>query len=150
MTDALTPEAPTHYDNPYLPIQEAVVAALRADPALSAKAPVYDFVPEDDQGPYVVFATAWLAETDKLRSQSDRVWFQIDVWSRYRGFAEVADIGSDVERILRHTELAVEGYNASGVHCLREQSHLLRDPGNVWRRLAMTFFCPFVQRVRST
>lgn len=143
------PSSISRIANPYEPLQEAVVQALKADADIAAKARVYDYVPEDDQGPYVVFSSAWLAEKDAHNQPIDRVWFQIDVWSQYRGYREVNDLGADVEDVLRHATLEVAGFNFLGVHVLREQSHLLREPSNNWRRLAITFHCPYV-RMRRT
>ena len=142
MTDTTT----TRIANPYQPVQQAVVAALRADPDIQRKqVAIFDYVPEEHPGPYIVFASAWLAEKDAHNSPIDRLWFQIDVWSQYRGYEEVNELGADVEDVLRHADLDVEGFNVvHGVHVIREQSHLLREPSNRWRRLAMTFHAPYV------
>jgi len=136
--------------NPYLPLQEAVIVALRADPDLTAKARIYDYIPEDDPGPYVVYETAWLAARDAYRVPADRVWFQLSVFSQYRGYLEVNRVGADVEDVLRRASLDVAGFNVTGVHVIREQSHLTRTPDSRWRRLAITFVCPYVTAGRRS
>jgi Protein of unknown function (DUF3168) len=103
---------------------------------------VFDYVPESAALPYVTWGTAWLSERDTLNGCADRVWFQIDIWSTYRGFAEGAGIAQQVVRRLHHAVMYLDGY--SPIHMLREQSHQSRDPDGIHRRIALTFNTPYV------
>jgi len=119
-------------------IQRAVVTHL----ADNLDVPVFDYVPEDADTPYVCWGTAWLANRDALNVCIDRVWFQIDCWSKYRGYAEAAGIAHRVVGLLHHIRLRIPGYDP--IHVLREQTHATRDPGGPLRRMAITFVCPYV------
>lgn len=103
---------------------------------------VYDYVPEDAAPPYVVWNTGWLAERDTLGGTADRVWWQVDVWSDYRGYREAGRIARRIVRRFHHSELLIDGY--SPVHVLREQTHATRDVDGKHRRLALTFHSPYV------
>jgi hypothetical protein len=125
--------------DPLEDLQRAIVPALSE---LLDDVRVYDYVPENADPPYVTWNTAWLAERDTLNGTADRVWFQIDVWSTYRGYREAARIARRIVRRLRHSVLEIDGY--SPVHVLREQTHQTRDPDGEHRRIALTFHCPYV------
>jgi hypothetical protein len=103
---------------------------------------VYDFVPEQGDPPYVTWGTAWLAERDTLNGTADRVWFQLDIWSSYRGYREAAEIASAIIERLHHAVLDIDGWDR--IHLLREQSHATRDPDGKHRRIALTFHSPYV------
>jgi len=108
---------------------------------------LFDYVPEDAEPPYVTWGTAWLASRDLLNGVADRVWFQLDVWSQYRGYAEAERVAHRVTEVLRTRQLDVEGYGL--VRVFREQVHLTRDPDNTIRRIAMTFYSPYVALLRA-
>jgi hypothetical protein len=124
---------------PYEDVMRAVMPLLTE---LLDDVDVYDFVPENAEPPYVTWNTGWLAERDSLNGTADRLWFQIDVWSSYRGYREASRIARRIVRRMHHAELLIDGY--SPVHVLREQSHQTRDPDGRHRRLALTFFSPYV------
>lgn len=125
--------------DPIEEIQRTVVPVL--DELLDG-VDVYDYVPENADPPYVVFNTGWLAERGELNRSVDRVWFQIDVWSDYRGYREAGRIARRIVRRLHHAELEIEGFQP--IHILREQTHATRDPGGLLRRFALTFTSPYV------
>jgi hypothetical protein len=125
---------------PLVDIQRAVYEVLDAVPALHGI--VFDYVPENVQPPYVTWSTGWLAERNNLNAAPDRVWFQVDCWSRYRGYAEAGRLAQHVTAALDHLIINMPGYLP--VHMIREQVHATRDPDNTIRRFALTFFCPYV------
>lgn len=127
-------------DDPLYDLQRVIVPALAE--TLAGVASVYDHVPEPAEAPYVCWNTGWLAERDSLNGTADRVWWQIDVWSEYRGYAEAALIAKRIVRRLHHVELRIDGYDL--VHVLREQTHETRDPDGKHRRFALTFHSPYV------
>jgi hypothetical protein len=123
-------------------LQEAVTELLRADTELMAKAPLYDYVPEDAQKPYLTFTSMWTATRDSLNRAVERVWFQISVWSDHRGFKEASQIAMQVVRLLRHTKVDLGRY---GVQMITgDNTHLLRDRDPNVRHFALTFYVPYV------
>ena len=120
-------------------LQRAVAQTLAAelDPVK-----VYDHVPETAPEPYVVWNTGWSAERDTLNGTAQRVWFQIDVWSLYRGYKEATEIADLIVRRLGHAIAYLDGY--SSIHLLYEQGHETRDPDGRHRRIALTFHSPYV------
>jgi len=132
---------------PVADLQRAVMRILLNDAELTSMASVYDYVPENESGPYVTWSSAWLAERDTLNGCADRVWFQLDIYSRYRGYAEGSNIAFRVVELLHHLNINIPGYET--IHVLREQSHVLRDPNNEFRRWAITFNCPYVSLERE-
>jgi hypothetical protein len=130
-------------DEPLHDLQAAIVPMLKAylDPT-----PVIDHVPEGTPTPYVLWSSAWLAERDTLNTTADRVWFQLDVWSDYRGYHEAIVIARRIVARLHHASVDMPGYDL--VHVLREQTHELRDPDGTHRRVSLTFNCPYVSPLR--
>lgn len=126
--------------DPLEALQAALVPVLAE--LLEGEVPVYDHVPEAATPPWVTWNTGWLAERDTLNGTADRVWWQIDVWSDYRGYAQAAGIARRIVERLHHANLDIDGYNR--IHILREQTHETRDPGGKFRRLALTFNAPYV------
>jgi hypothetical protein len=128
-----------HSHEAFYVIQKAVCSALaeHLDPIK-----VYDFVPENADTPYVVWGTAWGAYRDILTSTADRVWFQIDVWSTYRGYAEAIRIAGRITERLHQSLIYDEDW--SPIHLLREQPRESRDPDGVHRRIMLTFYSPYV------
>jgi len=124
-------------------LQEAVTERLRADTELMARAPLYDFVPEGADMPYLTFTSMWTAARDDLTNAVERVWFQVSVWSDYRGFKEASEIAIHIVRMLRHAEVDLGKYGR--VRVTGDNTHLLRDNNPAIRHLALTFFCPYVQ-----
>jgi hypothetical protein len=120
-------------------LQRAVCQALaeHLDPIK-----VYDYVPEKADLPYVVWGTAWGASRDYLNVAVDRIWFQIDVWSDYRGYAESIGIAEEITTRLHHAVVYLEGWNP--IHLVREQPRESRDPDGVHRRVMLTFYSPYV------
>ena len=125
-------------------IQREVCSTL-ADELAPIK--VYDYVPEKAEAPYVVWNTAWGAERDTLNGTADRVWFQIDVWSTYRGYKEATEIADRIVRRLGHSIACLDGY--STIHLLLEQGHSTRDPDGRHRRIALTFHSPYVSPLQG-
>lgn len=129
-----------HGDEALSELQRVLMPTLQQ--LLDGVAGVYDHVPEDTSPPYVTWGAAWSAERDTLNGTADRVWFQLDVWSDYRGYREGNQIAGQIVRRLSHAVLVLDGF--APVHILREQSRAGRDPDGRHRRIALTFYSPYV------
>jgi hypothetical protein len=137
----LTPPVGTPDRSPLPDLQRAIMPALFEE--FDGVCGVYDYVPEDAVGPYIVWNTGWLAPRFTLRSPGHRVWFQIDVWSGpdHRGYLEVGTLADRVISRVSWAFAVMDGYDTAQIYA--EQEHYTRDnQGN--RRVAITFHSPFV------
>lgn len=92
-------------------VQQAVYARLTADAPLMALIDgVYDEVPEARDKPYVSFAEI----TEKDDSTHERRGFELmltlSVWSAYRGFGQVGQVLTELDRVLHRVPLDVDGW----------------------------------------
>lgn len=122
------------------PLQEAIYARLTGDAALMGLVSgVFDEVPEATPYPYVV-----LGETTENRDEAhDRSGVDaavvLHIWSRYRGYAEAAGILREIDRLLHHADLAVDGFQK--VSIFSEQHQFIRDPNPDLRRAIVRYRC---------
>jgi len=127
-----------------LAIQQAVIAALRADATLisllathayegSPTVPgVYEYVPQADASesdvdfPYVVAGDMTGAEfdTDDLNGQDHTL--TLHVWDRYRGRKRVRQVLDAIYVVLHRASLAVSGQTT--IFCYWEFSQSMPDP----------------------
>ncbi|MFF7365816.1 DUF3168 domain-containing protein [Streptomyces sp. NPDC008125] len=112
---------------PMLPVQGALVAALRGDTGLSALINgVYDFTPEDVPYPFLVVGEAVETPDNRHGGFGRQTVATLHVWSRYRGYAEVLRIGARVTDLLDHQPLAIPGLDWIATRF--EFSQTLTDP----------------------
>ncbi|WP_327587041.1 DUF3168 domain-containing protein [Nonomuraea sp. NBC_00507] len=93
------------------PVQQAIYARLTADaPLMGLIDGVYDEVPEAKDKPYIVFAEI----TEKDDSTHDRRGFELmvtlNIWSAYRGFGQIGQVLTNVDRVLHRVQLDVAGW----------------------------------------
>jgi len=121
-------------------LQREIVPALQEE--FDGVCPVFDHVPEGTDPPYVVWNTGWLAPRFTLRSPAQRAWFQIDVWSGYRGYAEADDLADRVVARVSWALVSMDGFDTTQLFA--EQQHTTRSQDSQYRRVAITFHLPFV------
>lgn len=124
--------------DPSGPLQQAILAALEAAPALPHGAIVYDDVPQAAAFPYVSFGEGQVLPDKAACFEDDvEVFFSLDAWSRAQGFAQVKAIAAAIVDKLDEAELAVAGFR---VIVLELQSvQYLRDPDGKTRRALISF-----------
>ena len=83
---------------------EDVYARLTGQPGLIALLggdKVFDFMPGDDTpGPYIVLGDTWDTEGRVMSDEERRIEVRLDIWSSYRGRAQVLGIEQEVEKAL--------------------------------------------------
>lgn len=99
--------------DPVLELQGAIVARLKADPALTALvgAGVYDGPPAADNGivpeakyPYVSIGAASVNADNADCIDSDDIVFQIDAWSVFPGRGQLGAVVNAIRQALRRWE----------------------------------------------
>ena len=121
--------------SPTLELQGAIVAALKADSAITAivGARVYDRVPRGSDGnisalmPFVG-VSAW----DELTEDADcvpgsSIAFDLDCWSDQPGFRQIHELNEAVKQALHDDDTIAIADNAL-VYLTHTQTRTLRDP----------------------
>lgn len=95
-------------------LQQAVYAALRADPALKGllgdPARVYDHVPADSTFPYLVLGEATTLPFDAKTEDGMEQTLTLHAWSRARGLKETKDIMAAATAALDSQALGLSGH----------------------------------------
>lgn len=129
--------------DPSLPLQIAVVTALKADAALGALvgARVYDEPPGDPspEFPYLTLGDGQVLGDDDVDGCEDRseVFIRIDAWSRDVGYPEVKRIVSAVRQALRTADFVLDDFSVDVVEFV--QCQYLRDSDGLTRHGALEF-----------
>lgn len=125
--------------DPSLPLQDALIKALRAPGVLPAAIGerVYDQVPSTPTYPLVSLGDGLVLPDKAECIDGVEVFLQIDVWSRKVGYAETKQIAAAVIDALDDQALTVTGFDVivfelSGVQ-------YMRDPDGLTRHAAITF-----------
>lgn len=121
------------------PLQRAVYQQLVGDPVLTARAGVYDEVPETARYPHVVIREITETPLDSHDRQGLRADVHLSIWSRYRGFTECAEVLELVDGLLDRVPLVVPGW--ADVSIAHDFHAFLRDPNPDLRH------CPIRYRV---
>jgi hypothetical protein len=108
------------------PTHVAVVAKLKAAPAVTV--PVYDGrgVPHDAAMPYITLGSVYEVPDDTHSDRGNHVHVTLHVWSNYRGTKEAHAIASVVDTVLDRQPLTVAGH--TDVSVAREYSSVVDDP----------------------
>jgi hypothetical protein len=122
-----------------LALQKAIVAALKADPAVVAVVGdrIYDNPPTNPPFPYIT-----IGPDDTLPDRAncyfgDDVTLQIDAWSRSPGFQEVKRAADAVRDALEDAPLTLDGFRL--VDITLDAVRTLRDPDGLTSHAAITF-----------
>lgn len=125
--------------SPELELQGAIVAALKADPAVSgiAAGHIYDRVPEDRVFPYVSIGATDTVEADAECLTGYEITQQIDIWSREVGYPECKRLTDAVRAALHEIDLALATNALVFLRCI--QARMYRDPDGLTSHGALTF-----------
>jgi len=96
-----------------LPLQKAILAALKADATLQALVggKIYDTVPPSAEMPYVSFGTFDVQTEDADEYEGSDSFIQIDAWSGGEsvvGSVEAKKIGRAIRGALHHANLSLD------------------------------------------
>lgn len=125
--------------DPSLPLQDALIKALRADAVLPAAVGkrVYDQVPAAPTYPLVTLGDGQVLPDKAGCVDGVEIFLQVDVWSRKVGYAETKEITAAVITALDDQPLTVVGFNVTVFEFSSVQ--YLRDPDGQTRHAAITF-----------
>ena len=118
-------------------VQKAIYAALTAgSPPAIAEGRVYDSPPENVAFPHVEIGEVQSIpdDTSKSNTADDEgisEFRELHIWSRYNGYKEAIDIGSQIHAALHGVSLTVTG-RASALAWVRNK-RFFRDPDGVTR-----------------
>jgi len=85
----------------YIDFQKKIYSLLTGDPALVAKVTgVFDMVPEEQLGPYIVIDTIQALEGSLVDDTERQISVDLHIWSSYRGKKEVLEISELIEAAL--------------------------------------------------
>lgn len=119
-----------------LPLQAAVVKALKEDPDLAALigGRVYDRVPAKPVAPYITIGDAQIVDDSNACLSLAEYSLQIDAWSEDVGYPEVKRIGGMAAKVL-DAALPMDGF-AIVIHRIRVGYSRERD--NLTSRATIT------------
>lgn len=125
--------------SPSLELQGAIVARLKAYPALSSivESRVYDQVPAEVVFPYLSWGPDQSVSDDADCIAAFEVSIQIDAWSRAVGLPEVKQIAEAVRSALHDHDLAL-AENAL-VSIQHRQTRNFRDPDGLTSHAVIEF-----------
>lgn len=123
--------------DPSLPLQAALVAALKGNVGSAVGAKVYDQVPTAPVFPYVSLGDAQVVPDKAGCIDGADVYVQIDVWSRAVGYPETKTIAAAIVAKLDDKPLTVTGHDV--VIMEHQGTQYLRDPDGLSRHAALTF-----------
>lgn len=85
----------------YIDFQKKIYGLLTGDPALAAKVTgVFDVVPEEQPGPYIVIDTIQALEGSLINDTERQISVDLHIWSAYQGKKEVLEIAEIIEAVL--------------------------------------------------
>lgn len=125
--------------DPSLPLQDALIKALRANGVLPAVVAgrVYDQVPGLPTYPLVTLGDCQVLPDKAECIDGVEMFPQVDVWSRKVGYAEAKEIGAAIVAALDDQPLSVAGFNVTVFELSSAQ--YMRDPDGLTRHGAITF-----------
>lgn len=125
--------------DPSLPLQGAIVAALKASAPLQAllSTRVYDEPPSLPTFPYISYGEGHVVGDDTEDcGDGSEVFVQLHAWSRAVGFPEVKMIAEGIRGALKAPP-ALSGFQVSVVEYV--QTQFLRDPDGKTRHAMVEF-----------
>lgn len=125
-----------------LALQKAVFDKLNGDADLTSKvSEVFDGFPDFEKTP-VKFPFITIGDSNSnpfvaFEHMGEEVFFNIHIWSRYKGFKEGLEITADIQRLLAQQELEVEDFGQ--VSCFFDSSDTLRDVDGITRHIILRY-----------
>lgn len=123
-------------DDPSLPLQAAIVAALKASGS-PAGARVYDAVPSSVVFPYISLGNVQLVAEQVECLQGAEVYITVDAWSRAVGKTELKTIGHAIIAALDDADLVATGLTVNS--CLLNDVNYIDDPDGLTSHGIFTF-----------
>lgn len=127
--------------DPSLDLQGAIVAALKADGAVTALVGqrIFDDVPAAQAGsfPRITYGSDQVLSDDADCVTGFEVFIQIDVWSRIVGQPEMKRIAGAVRAALHNVELTLAEHSLIVLE--HQQTRYLRDPDGLTKHAAVEF-----------
>lgn len=126
------------YSDPALPLQKAIVAALKADPVVNSiiAGRVYDGVPTNAVKPYVSFGPFQQLPEHGACLDGGEAFIQLDGWASGPATTQVKALGAAIAFALDEAELALDGQQL--VELTIEQVQYLRDPDGITAHAIVT------------
>lgn len=125
--------------SPDLEVRDAVVATLKAAPAVVALVGdrIFDRVPLNAEFPYLTIGPSWEIPDDADCLEAVEIGFRISAWSRAVGAAEALAIANATRRALRDADLEL-AVNALADFEYR-RGDTLRDPDGLTTQAILEF-----------
>lgn len=121
-----------------LAIQEAVYDLLTNDALLTLKVSgVFDSHPEPQRFPYITIGDGYSNDFLAFERMGEEVFFNVHIWSRYKGFKESHEIAADVNRLLAQQHVDVGSFGE--VPCFFDASETLRDVDGITRHVILRY-----------
>ncbi|MGW0942902.1 DUF3168 domain-containing protein [Streptomyces sp. NPDC002623] len=127
-------------DSAVLPVQDAVLAALKADGTLvSLVQGVFDWVKENQPYPYIVIGEAVETPDNTHDSHGSNCVITLHVWSKYRGYRQALQIAARVRALLEHRPLTVAGHRHVATYYVSQQTITDPEPPGDIRHVPISF-----------
>lgn len=119
-------------------LHTAVHTRLTGDDTLTGMVNgVFDEVPETVTMPYVTLGMTQEVPDDGHDRQGLETTLTVNIWSRYRGYKEAAEILRELDRLLDRAPLAVDGF--TDVSIANTNHQFMRDPDPEVRHAVVTY-----------
>ena len=122
-----------------LPLQKAIVDALKADAAVAALvgARVYDVPPPAPEKPYISLGPFDALTEVAAEYEGSETTMQIDGWAAGQGSVEIKQLGRAIRAALHEKDFALED-NQRLVALVIDQLRYLREPDGITQHVAAT------------
>lgn len=117
--------------DPALPLQAALVAALKSSGGVGAGTRVYDAVPNSPTFPYVTVGDDQVLGDDDDCGDNSEVFVRIHAWSRTVGYPEVKAIAAAIRARIKATAITLAGFQVVVKEYV--QTQYLQDPDGLTR-----------------
>lgn len=122
------------------PLQDAVLAALKADTELmNLVKGVFDWVTEGQPYPYVVIGESIETPDNAHDSHGSRTVITLHVWSQYRGYHQARTIAARVRALLEHRPLTIAGHRHVATYFVSQQTLTDPEPPGDIRHVPISF-----------
>jgi hypothetical protein len=125
-----------------LALQEAVYKRLKDSAALSAKiSEVHDGFPNQETNPskfpFITIGDANSVPFNSFQHPGEEVYFDIHIWSRYKGFKEGLEITGIVQSLFNQQEMEVTDFGR--VSIFLESTDTMRDTDGITRHIILRY-----------
>lgn len=123
-----------------LPLQEALLALLKADTELMALVRgVFDWVKEDEPYDYIVIGEAIETPDNSHDSHGSNTVITLHVWSKHRGYRPALQIASRLRALLEHRPLTIAGHRHVATYYVSQQTITDPEPPGDIRHVPISF-----------